>query len=307
MCLQLVWWGYSIVSLNNEIYLLKNDVVNQQKLPAQNYYNALTLARTKLDKRTSMVVGEGAIFLLLLALAFFQFRRILRRELKINEQQKNFLMAVTHELKSPIASARLQLDTVQKRTLTDVQKTTLLTNANNDLLRLTSLVDNILHATSIDNGQYPLTKNWCNASELIAALTANYELMYKQKIMFVTTIAPSLQLYADTQAITSIVTNLLDNAIKFSTINNTPQINITFTTNNDEIILRIEDNGIGISAAEKLHVFDKFYRVGNETTRQTKGSGLGLFIVKHLVQLHNGTITIHDVAPQGVAFVMIFT
>ncbi len=307
MCLQLVWWGYSIVRLNNEIFLLKNDVVNQQKLTAQNYYDALTLARAKLDKRTTMVVGEGTIFLLLLALAFFQFRRILRRELKINAQQKNFLMAVTHELKSPIASARLQLDTMQKRTLTDVQKTTLLTNANNDLLRLTSLVDNILHATSIDNGQYPLTKNWCNASELITALVVNYELMYKHKITFVTTITPNLQLYADTQAITSIVTNLLDNAIKFSATTTTPQINVVFTTHNDEIILRIEDNGVGISSNEKLLVFDKFYRVGNETTRQTKGSGLGLFIVKHLVQLHSGTITIHDVAPQGVAFVIVFT
>jgi signal transduction histidine kinase len=306
VCLQLVWWGYSITKLNNEIYVQKNDIINQQTLPAQQYYQALTSTKEKLNKRTAMVVGEGSIFLLLLLLAFYRFKKMLNRELEINAQQKNFLMAVTHELKSPIASARLQLETLQKRTLSDVQKTQLLNNANADLVRLTNLVDNILHATSIDAAQYPMHKEWTNASVLVTTLVSNYELMYKNKIKFSTSITPEIQLYCDSQAIVSIVTNLIDNAIKFSVEVSQPHVHIALSTYDEHIQLAITDNGIGISDAKKLLVFDKFYRIGNEATRQTKGSGLGLFIVKHLVLLHNATIDIKDGQPQGTSFVINF-
>lgn len=306
VCLQLLWWGYSITRLNNEIYVQKNDIINQQSLPAQQYYVALASAKQKLNKRTVMVVGEGSIFLLLLLLAFFRFKKMLNHELEINAQQKNFLMAVTHELKSPIASARLQIDTLQKRTLTDAQKTPLLNNANADLVRLTNLVDNILHATSIDGAQYPMHKEWINVSALINTLVSNYELMYKNKIEFSTSINTETQLYCDSQAVVSIVTNLLDNAVKFSAEVVQPHIHIALSTHDEHIQLAITDNGIGISDANKLLVFDKFYRIGNEATRQTKGSGLGLFIVKHLVLLHNATIDIKDNQPQGTVFVINF-
>jgi signal transduction histidine kinase len=304
--LQLVWWGYSITKLNKEIYVLKTEISNQQSLAPERYYNAIAEAHTKLNKRLAMVVGEGAIFLLLLLLAFFRFRKILQRELEINAQQKNFLMAVTHELKSPIASARLQLETLQKRTLTPTQTTTLLTNANGDLTRLTSLVDNILFATTIDGATYPIHKVWTNVSILITTTVANYELMHKHKVQFTSNIQPNIELYCDSQAVVSILTNLLDNAIKFTSTVLNPIITVQLTSVDEHVQLSISDNGIGINDADKSKIFDKFYRVGNEETRQTKGSGLGLFIVQHLVQLHNGTIQLNDVEPQGIEFVTRF-
>ncbi|MEZ4986561.1 MAG: ATP-binding protein [Saprospiraceae bacterium] len=111
--------------------------------------------------------------------------------------------------------------------------------------------------------------------------------------------SPSIIL-ADEQAMTSVITNLVENAIKYSKDN--PQIAIRVYSDAKKVHLEIADNGIGIPSGEKGRVFEKFYRIGNEDTRTTKGTGLGLFIVKEIVKYHTGQIDVRDNKPQGTVF-----
>ena len=104
----------------------------------------------------------------------------------------------------------------------------------------------------------------------------------------------------DEIAIKSIILNLLENAIKYSDEN--PDISIVLSSDQQQILMKISDKGIGISDKEKELVFNKFYRSGSEETRKTKGTGLGLFIVKYLVNQHFGKISIYDNQPKGSIF-----
>jgi signal transduction histidine kinase len=117
-----------------------------------------------------------------------------------------------------------------------------------------------------------------------------------------TQIKKDIKVFGDEMAFTSIITNLLDNASKYS--NQQSTIELILYKNNDIVTLSVKDEGIGITPADEAIVFNKFYRAGNEETRNTKGTGLGLYIVKNLVKMHQGTIKITSNKPKGTIFTM---
>jgi signal transduction histidine kinase len=98
-------------------------------------------------------------------------------------------------------------------------------------------------------------------------------------------------------AYSSVIQNLVENAIKYS--NESANIEVSLYQNNDSVVLEVKDNGIGIPERERSNIFKKFYRIGNEETRTTKGTGLGLFIVKRVVDLHGGKIFVSENKPKG--------
>ena len=108
------------------------------------------------------------------------------------------------------------------------------------------------------------------------------------------------EILADYSAIRSVIINLLENAVKYS--DRVPEINIGLTSNNERCNIEISDNGIGIDQSERKKIFEKFYRVGNEDQRKTKGTGLGLYIVDQIVRAHNGSITVSSNQPKGTIF-----
>jgi signal transduction histidine kinase len=251
-----------------------------------------------------MISSEGAVFIGLLLLGTYQIRKTFRKENELAARQKNFLLSVTHELKSPIASAKLQLQTLQHRELTKTQQLEIIQNTISDTERLHQLVENILLAANIENNIFSLNRE---SIDLSAYLEENLRqtiglFNYKQKIVL--DIEKDIRMKIDRTSFPSIVLNLFENAVKYSDPGST--ITIGLKKHREGVVLSVKDEGRGIPAEEKKNIFEKFYRIGNEETRKTKGTGLGLFIVKHLVELYGASITVKDNVPKGTVFEIIF-
>jgi signal transduction histidine kinase len=250
-----------------------------------------------------MVLSEGLFFLVLQILGLIQVRRIFGKEIALAAQQTNFLHSVTHELKSPLSTVKLTMQTLLKRELEPEQKTKLINNALGDVVRLESLVDNILFAAKIELDTHGFSDENINLSELVHLVAGKFEIN-KKNIQIHTDIAEEIYYDTDHMGFISVVMNLVENAIKYSSEGSAIDISLHQTASS--IILRVGDNGAGVPDKYKKKVFDKFYRMGNEDTRKTKGTGLGLFIVKRFVEIYRGSISLHDNIPHGSVFELTF-
>jgi len=302
---QFVWWSYSMIQQYNEISYLKSqiNVLNGESLndivKSGNELNA------KLHARWIMIAGEGSVFIAILLIGIYQIRKTFKKETALAQQQKNFLLSVTHELKSPIASTKLQLQTLQKHELDRNKQKEIISNAISDTDRLNNLVENILLAAKIENSVFNIHKENCNLSDYLReGLNQTISSFnYKQKLEL--NIDPAIFMPIDRTSFPSIVLNLVENAVKYSPDNS--KITVSLRKGKEQIILCVADEGAGISDTEKVRIFQKFYRVGNEETRNTKGTGLGLYIVNYLVEQHNGTICVKNNHPKGSIFEVVFS
>lgn len=289
-----------MLELNNEIYYLKTELNLLKGETLDEVVLKGNILNEKLHKRWIMISGEGLVFIGILLSGIFQIRKTFKREEELSKQQQNFLLSVTHELKSPIASTKLQLQTLQKHELSREKQKEILANAINDTDRLNNLVENILLAAKIENSVYLLHKEKYNLSEYITqGMNQTIESFhYKQQIVL--NIEPDIYMNIDRTNFPSIIINLFENAVKYSPADST--ITVSLKKQNQKIILSVADQGAGVSDKEKGTIFQKFYRVGNEETRKTKGTGLGLYIVDYLVKQHDGIITVKNNTPKGSVF-----
>lgn len=285
--IQFFWWAWLLVELNKEIFLL---------IPEQ--------SESDLRSKIFMIIGEGAVFLIFLLLGLFFMQRSVKKEIGLAKQQRNFLLSITHELKTPISSIKLYLQTLLKhRHLDELKREQIYLSSIEDIERLNRLVENILIATRIENSSYPLDKEQINITELTAQIISSLEntsginhktVLHLEKDVFLTT---------DKSAFHSILGNLYENAAKYSPNGST--IEIAVEDSNTEVALYIRDEGPGISENEVNNIFLKFYRIGNEETRKNKGTGLGLFIVKEMAGLLKGKISVRNKRSRGSEFKVI--
>lgn len=256
--------------------------------------------------RMAMIMGEGSVFLFLLCVGGYFLHQSIKKEERLHEQQTNFLLSVTHELKSPLAAIKLSLQTIIKRDLDKARQTSLLNNSLKDIERLDDLVENMLLATKIENRSYSFPKEEFDFSELVQKIAGRLQIHTcdcDQNIA--TNIAPGVKIVGDPFALSSVITNLLENAVKYS--GPCALVSVGLTTVNGHAFLTVADNGPGIADDEKMLIFDKFYRVGDEKVRKAKGTGLGLFIVKEVLQNHDADISVKDNVPQGTIFEVTFS
>lgn len=300
--IQFVWWAWSIVNLNHEIYLLKNEIINLQNLNSDQYYEALKQLHDKLDKRKIMVLTEGSVFLLILLWGIWLVRSSFMKEMQLSKQQKNFLMSVTHELRSPLASTKLQLETLLRHDLERSKQQQIISNAISDTERLNQLVENILIATNIENAEYPIHPERIDLSALVNERVKKLQSIFASKALILAEVQEAVEMDADKHALISVVNNLIENAIKYKDPENGAEVFVKLKKEQHKIILSVSDKGIGIPDNEKKNIFMKFYRSGNEETRKTKGTGLGLYIVLYFVQKHQGKIFVKNNKPKGTIF-----
>jgi K+-sensing histidine kinase KdpD len=222
-----------------------------------------------------------------------------RRELHSINNQNNFLLAITHELKSPLASVKLILNTLKSRRLEDDQKNHLLNTAQTEINRLDDMIHNLL--LSPDSQSFSISSELIQIEELILELL-NSEHFKNSEIELNVCRDSSHLMKADKKYLPIAIKNVLENAIKYGS--DEPIIlNINATNNQTEI--EIKDSGPGIPQEEKAHIFKRFYRLGNEWTRSTKGTGLGLYISKKIIDAHNGRIEVLNNYPTGAIFKII--
>ncbi len=271
---ELIWWGYMLVRLQ--------------------------------PKRTAMIVGEGTMFAIIFIVGAISLHKSIRKERRLQNQKKNFLLSVTHELKSPLASIKLLLQTIQKRDLTKEQIQDFIGKSLLDIERLDDMVENMLLASKIENKSYTFPKAQFNLSALVDNVVNRLQLnkcdLNEQLIN--AEIEPKIEITGDKFALTSVVTNLIENAIKYS--GPCEVVDVKLYSKDDKVYFEVADHGIGIAETEKSRIFDKFYRVGSEDTRNTKGTGLGLYIVKEVLDKHEASIRVKDNEPSGSVFEVVF-
>lgn len=296
----LVWWFVSLNQQNNEMAALRLSELN----PAAANYAAQKAAVLDYQRRKhGQYVGEGIIFMLFIWLGALFVYLATRRYLRLGQQQQNFMMAVTHELKTPIAVARLNIETMQRRKLDDAQRERLLQMTLNETERLNDLCDNILLASRFDSGLQSSKQERFSLDRLVNDIVDQYNMRFPER-QIECTVQPDISVYGDPFLIRLLLNNLIDNAIKYAP-KNTP-ITVKLWLKNHVAKLQVADLGKGIPAEEKKKVFDKFYRMGNEQTRNAKGTGLGLYLVQRIAQRHDGTVEITDNVPQGSIFTVSF-
>ncbi|MEO5889985.1 MAG: HAMP domain-containing sensor histidine kinase [Ferruginibacter sp.] len=254
-------------------------------------------------RKTAQYLGEGSIFLLLILSGAFFIYRAVRRQFKSGQQQQNFMMAITHELKTPIAITKLNLETLQKRKLEDSQRERLIQNTIQEANRLNALCNNMLLASQIEAGGHTITKEEIDLTDLVSDCVDDFVERYPQR-KFRKEIAGAIYLNGDMLMLQMAVNNLIDNAIKYSPKESA--ITIALQQQKRHITLSVKDEGKGIDEIEKKKVFDKFYRIGNKATKAAKGTGLGLFLTKKIASQHNADIFVTDNIPTGSNFTIVF-
>ena len=296
----LVWWFIALDRQNKQMAQYEIQQLNQ----TDNSYQASADKIKSLHKRkTAQYAGEGVIFFLLIVMGAVFVYRAVRRQLKNSQEQEHFMMALTHELKTPISVAKLNLETLQKRKLDEQQQQRLLQITLQETNRLNALCNNMLLSSQIEAGGYRITDEETNFSELVNTCVQDFTTRFPQHIIG-SSIKAELFIQGDRLLLQMLVNNLVDNAIKYS-----PKelpITVSLHEGNNKIILQVKDQGKGISNDEKLKVFTKFYRVGNPATKAAKGTGLGLYLSKKIVTQHNANISVTDNTPSGAIFMVIF-
>jgi two-component system, OmpR family, phosphate regulon sensor histidine kinase PhoR len=274
--LQFSWWAIHIVDLSKQTFLQEE----------------------QLNRRLLMIAGEALVFVVLLTLGILKIRSTFKKEVELSRRQKNFLLSVTHELKSPIASIKLNLQTLQRHPQLDLdKKNLLLQKALLEGERLNQMVENMLIATRLEENIPTLSIQNIPLLTFVEQLISQFDHEKKLSTTTKLTIDSALILKADADALRTVLINVYENALKYSPNNTT--IEIESALNSASITLIFKDQGTGIAIENREKVLEKFFREGNEETRKTKGTGLGLYIVNKLMALHGGRIAIKSNQPAG--------
>lgn len=301
----LLWWLISLQQQNRLIAQEKRELLElRATLLSPLAYKIEQQTIEDLYRRNqTKYISEGITFLLVILIgAVFIFRAV-RRQFKMQLQQQHFMMAVTHELKTPIAVAKLNLETLQKYQLDPDKQQKLIRTTLDETARLNFLTNNILVSAQLENKTFVTGKEELDLSALLQDCVDAVQKRFPDRNLE-TSIEKEIDIRGDALLLQILVNNLLENAIKYAP--GLSAIRTTLRQTEKGILLSVADQGPGIPNSEKSKVFDRFYRIGNEQTRTTKGTGLGLYLCQRIAKDHRGRIEIKDNAPQGTIFNVIF-
>ncbi len=239
----------------------------------------------------------GALSFLVITVVLIIFSVVLGREILEVRKQNSFIDSVTHELKSPLASIKLCLETLAREEVSPAQREQLRRMMLEDVDRLSSFIDDVLQASRLAHDRTGLSLSEVNLAEVVhrcaEMVVARHELD-PDAITF--DLAPDLTVTTDRTALEIVLKNLFDNAIKYS---EAPP-HVTVSARLDEqgrMIIDVQDQGIGVPPRQLKRIFQRFYRVPSERVRERRGTGLGLFVVSALMRNLGGTVDAHSAGP----------
>lgn len=297
MIAALIWWFIALSNQNDIITQLK---INEVAPGSANFEDTIRMIEETKQRKTTQYAAEGLFFLLLIVASAIYVYRAVNRQFKHNLQQQHFMMAITHELKTPIAVTQLNLETLLKRNLNEEQQHRLITNTIQEAIRLNALCNNILLTSQFEAGGYRMVKEELDLSNLFKACINDFRNRYPARFIE-STVENNIFVQGDELLLQMAMNNLMDNAIKYSPKEGV--IRATLASKNG-VDLMVADEGEGIRQEESIKVFEKFYRVGNEATRKAKGTGLGLYLTARIVKAHGGTVKVEENIPRGCRFVI---
>ena len=274
---QFVWWGYHLIDLTR----------------------ASAKDPDAVSGRVLMIVGEGSVFLLLLLFGLWRIKSSIRKEINIARQQNNFMLSVTHELKTPLAATKLYLQTLLRhQQLPEEKKQEVLNKAIEESNRLEGLVEQILTASRLEQQSIDLNRTKFELNEAVSELIQIQQ--NRQNIQIAFQAAQEINVHTDRFLLQTAINNLLENAIKFT--DSAKGVSVKISVHELYISIRIKDFGKGISVEDQRLLFRKFSRLGNEETRTTKGTGLGLYITFQSSKAIGGIVKLINPGEAGAEF-----
>ncbi|MBF0430338.1 MAG: hypothetical protein HQK83_03610 [Fibrobacteria bacterium] len=263
---------------------------------------------------TTSFFGNRKIFMLYLLLGLsicilvigtYTSVRGIINERRIVRMKSNFLSSVTHELKSPLTSIRMFAELLELGKQVSTQKIKKYASLiGQETQRLQGMIENILNSARFEDKQYKIAHEQVNLSELIKEVAEFQKNAFaKQNLGLMLDLEPDVFISGKHDALRSVIQNLLDNALKYS---HKGMVRVTLTSNDVHHLLIVKDDGIGIPSEAIKYIFDKFYRVQDEMTRNTKGTGIGLALVKQILEHHNAKITVRSKLDVGTEFIITF-
>jgi len=237
------------------------------------------------------ILGVGTSFLVLVLVGVVMYLVLSIKEIGLNQRQSNFIDSVTHELKSPIASLKLYLQTLVRRTLADNQRSDFYRFMLQDVERLDSLINHLLDAARLDEQPVENNSEDVHVDEVLRACAQAATTRYHLGEEGITLDLSPGVMRGRPMEVEMVFRNLVDNAVKYA--GKPPRVILECKLGDEnKIITRISDNGPGIPTGLRRKIFGRFVRLGNELERSKKGTGLGLYIVRKLVHKMKGRITV---------------
>lgn len=254
--------------------------------------------RNATDESMRMFIFEGGFLGLLLLASVALVVRSLRKELALHQQQRNFLSAVTHELKSPIASAKLYVESLQLGRAEGEKRERYLRHAHDDLDRLQDTVESLLESARVSTTGPEVRLERLDLATVTRGILAELAREPQTSAAQVELVAPSaVPVDADPAAMRTILRNLLSNAVKYA--GPEPRVKIEARGRGDHAALVVRDFGPGLRGTDGRRIFEPFVRGGDENVRTRQGVGLGLYMVAELVRAHGGEVRAIDRVPGG--------
>jgi len=301
----LVWWFVSLERQNVYVTDLryKDLYAKKESLNTTQFSEQLSKIDSESKRNTAKYIAEGITFLILILIGAFFVYRAVRRQFRLQYQQQNFMMAITHELKTPISVAKLNLETLQRYQLDAEKQKKLIRMTLQETVRLDTLINNILVSSQLEGGGYIFSKEELDFSSLFKDCIRGAKNRYPERV-FAEDIEPEIEVAGDPLLLQLMISNLVENAVKYSP--KEKPISCRLKRSGNDAVMNIIDEGIGVKDEEKSKIFEKFYRTGNESTRKTQGTGLGLYLCRKIAEDHNADITVTNNIPAGTNFAIRF-
>lgn len=301
----LIWWFISLEKQSHEIarQQFENLSARSGSLSVLKLADEMQSIAAEEKRNSRKYIAEGITFFILIVIGAILVYRSIRKQFTLQQQQQNFMMAVTHELKTPIAVARLNLETLQKYNLDPEKQKKLIRNTLDETTRLHLLTNNILVSSQLESDRYHSAMEELDLSTLLKDCIRDFRKRFPERV-FEEAVEEEADLKGDPLLLQMLINNLLENANKYSPKEG--KIKAVLAKASGSIRLQIIDEGPGIPEEEKTRIFSKFYRIGNESTRKAQGTGLGLYLCSKIAKDHNGDIAVTNNLPTGSNFAVIF-
>ena len=257
-----------------------------------------------LQRNTKLYTYMSLFLILVVAVMFFISLRTMAIQRKLDQMKTEFINNMTHEIKTPISTISLACEMLQDETISQDadSRGNFIGIIADENQRMRVLVETILQSAKMANKNFTINLKQTDVNAIVNKVKQSFKLTLANRGGSITTLleAEPSSILSDELHLTNLVYNLVDNGIKYST--DAPHITVSTAIEGENFILKVKDEGIGISKADQKHVFEKFYRVSTGNVHNVKGFGIGLNYVAQVVRLHHGHITLDSEPGHGSTF-----
>ena len=279
-----IWWFILMERVTDEKIQMSQELGASAEVIEQIYEQE--------SSRRRMIIMEGIVFFLLLLAGLWMIYRTLVKQRELRQQQENFMMAITHELKTPLASINLYVDSLLAPEIAEQEKLNILPKIKHDVYRLKRQIENVLEVARHHGLTEKSSYESFNLSKLLGQRLEALKKFYTNvNYRLKTDIEEKVRIYGDRRALGKAIDLILENSLVHNEGRDI-EITVGLSLSNNIIYLNIGDNGCGVDKDEIAKIFDQFYRAGPERTRPSYGTGLGLYLAGEIINAHGGTLSV---------------